>query len=170
MTLTPEILFKFSNITADGGFGASPISLQFFASLASGTSSGQFDVLYAKARTITNSGTPDSIDLTGGGLIGPDYSAANFAKVGLLIIAHYSTVQTLTIGQGSNAFKSFMVGTTPGIVLPPAQSATIPSWFAICVTGATLFAVTAGTADLVQVATDGGSSIPYLALFMGRSV
>lgn len=170
MVITPEILFRFQNATSDSA-GNRNDYLQFLTQLTNGSSgAGAMDVLYARVRTVTNSGTPDTIDLNAGTIVGSDFSVASFAKVGLIVVAHFSTASTFTIGQGSNPFATWLVGTTPGIKLYPAQSATVPSYFVWCCTGATIAALTGGSADTLTVSIDTGTNVSYLVALCGRSV
>lgn len=130
--------------------------------LVAGITDGACDLCYAAERTITNSGTPDVMDLIGGGLLTPEGAAFNPVKLSTICIVNSSAAQVLAVGAGTAPLVGWLGGTTPtktvgksGILLDhnPLGS----------------YTVTTTTADKLQVATDGGSNILYLVFLLGRS-
>lgn len=124
---------------------------------ANGTSAGQADLVYSKRRTVTNDVTPDEIDLDGS-LVGPDGEAVAFASVTIIRIRNLDDTQVLSVGGGSNApsWATFPpIGPGGELVVHRSDAAGYP--------------VTAGTGDILRVATDGGTSVPYEITIVGRS-
>lgn len=160
------------NITADtviqSSGGTRDAFLRFALSMTDGTADNQFNLNYSDQRTITSSGTPDQVDLNGT-LIGSNFALFNAVEITTIIIAHYSLVQTLTLGGSGHTFSSMFVGTNPGIVLPPAPSVLIPTLFILNCQKNPAYPVVAGSADILQMKTDGGSNIPYLIFLKGRN-
>lgn len=134
----------------------------------SGTGAGQADLCYAAQRTVASSGSPDSIDLSGS-LAMIDGSAAVFARIRMLYIQHLGTPVTddaniLSVGAGSNAWATWVGGTSP--VLKIRNN---PGKFFLEAGDATAYTVTAGTGDILQVATAAGTNVPYLIIAVGAS-
>jgi len=135
--------------------------------IANGTSAGQNDLVYAASRTVASSGSPDTIDLSGS-LTMLDGTACVFARVTMLYIEHKGTATSddaniLTVGGGSNQFSTWLGGTT-GI-----KVRNNPGRFFLEAGDSTAYAVTASTADILQVATAAGTNVPYIVIICGRS-
>lgn len=161
MSLTTNLNISFNGILSNA-VGSYQPALSIIAQLASGTSSNQADVVYAAVRTITNSGTPDTIDLRGGTILQPDQSSASFVKIVFGFILCQSATPILTIGGGSNAWGTWLTGTTPKFVCDQNGP-----WIVYAPTNG--YAVTAGTGDILQVATDSGTNVTYAIILVGRS-
>lgn len=155
VALTAQVTTKNSVSSSNDG----PPSIQQV--LDDGVALGQCDIAYVAARTIANSGSPDSIDLRGGGLIGTNKAVVSFVKVVLIIIISQSgnDANIITAGGGSNSpawFPSQQVGGNGSILLK----------FDPSLAG---YAVTAGTGDIIQVAAAAGTNVPYSIFVAGRS-
>lgn len=153
-------------IYTDVGFGAVSPSLTKpdNSQIAIGTVDDKVDQAYVAQRTIANTGTPDVLDLVGGGLFQPDgVTAFSVADLVTILIVNQSTVQVLTVGAGTNPITGYLGGTTPtktvgksGIFLDHNPTSGYP--------------LTGGSSDKLQVATDGGTNVTYLIFLLGRSV
>jgi hypothetical protein len=162
-TQTVQIIDR-SAITDDVGVSYAP-TLSFAKNYANGTGADQADRVYGpRRRTIANSGTPDTLDLAGGTLFMPGSdTAVTFVEITSITIVNLSTVQVLTVGGGTNPLTTWVAASGDGIKIRPGGC------FHLSCADATGYAVTAGTGDIIQVATDGGTNVLYDIKITGRS-
>lgn len=150
VSVQPTIAPSFST-----NFGPIQPNLQSInATFTVGTTAGLADLLYNATRTATTGG--DSLDLNGGGLLQPDQSAFNAVDVALVAVVNRSTSSTITVGGGTNAVPNLSMVVKPGgtgLVYTTVDPA---------------YSVTAGTGDILKVATDTGTAT-YDILIVGRS-
>jgi hypothetical protein len=141
-----------------GPYTLPPINVS--QTLANGTSANQADLVHVKRYSVT-AASPISIDLNGA-LLMPNGDTANFAKMKWIVIVNKSSSGTLLVGGGSNPFTSWMTGTTPVRKVGPGAAELIlnPS--------AGGLAVTASTADKIQVDADTGT-VAFDLLLVGTS-
>jgi hypothetical protein len=145
----------FSNLLG----GANP-NIQQQLQFALGTSAGQFDLVHAKEYTIAAAGSPQSIDLNGGGLLDPEGNAVNFAKVTAIGLVNESAAQIITVGGGSNPWVGPWSGTvTLGKSGVLAFTNQVDGW-----------AVVAATGDILKLTSDGGVNVKVIVLLLGRTV
>lgn len=123
---------------------------------AVGSSSGQVDTVYTKARTVASSGSPDSVVLSS--LTDPAGNAIAFVHVVDLIVENTDPTNTLTVGGGTN----------PVAWLPSAGIA-VPAGSAFILHVPTGLAIAAGSADTLKVAAGGGTNVGYTITVAGRS-
>lgn len=146
LKIQPTLVTDFGNLSP-----SLPASLTFGA----GTSALQADLLYIKTRSVT-SGTPDTMDLNGGGLLQPDATAFNVVEVAIIILFNKDAAATLTLGGGSNAVPNIAGTILPGgyaVILAPGNPA---------------YPVTAGTGDILQVTASAGTVL-YDIMIIARS-
>jgi hypothetical protein len=132
--------------------------------------SAQIDLVYAAQRTVTNSATPDTFDLSGGGLIGPDRSTVSFVHICTVFVVNMSLSQYLIIGGGSAPiFTTYpmSVPIPPSVSIPDKPSYFVLHGQAKNATGS--LGVTNATADTFRAVTSGGSANDYLVYIAGRS-
>ena len=136
-------------------------SKQFTFSQGAGLNAA--DKIWHDQRTIAASGT-DSLDLAGV-LTDPFGATVTLARVkGIIIYAATGNTNNVVAGGGSNSLTNWLGGTSPTVVVRPGGI--------LCVLApdATAYAVTAGTADILQIANSGaGSSVTYDIIVMGAS-
>lgn len=137
-------------------------AVQFQSNLTvNSVASGGVNLVYAKQRTIASSGAPDTIDLNGV-LFGPGGDAVNIVKLVGAVFKNENVSQILTIGAGSNPFTAWLGGTTPTIKLGKSgvfcNFNPIDGW-----------TVTAGSADIITVTSDGGTDVLYSVFLFGRN-
>lgn len=154
VNLAAQLVTLYGNLTP---------ALKNTLNFAFGTGSNQADQIYIQELAVVAAGTPKDIDLVGGGLTQPDGAAFAPAKIVGLGILNLSAAQILTVGAGSNPWISWLLATGDGVKIGKS------GWlsFANPVDG---FAVTAGTADILRIASDGGSNVPFILMLLGRSV
>jgi hypothetical protein len=131
-------------------------------SIAEGTSADQCDLCYVARRTIADSGTADTFDLAGS-LTDPMGSTLVFAEVNLFIIWNLHATSIYSVGAGSNPFINWVMASGDGVKVRPGGI------FCMYAPDSTGYAVTAGTGDVVTVATNAGTSVTYDVLIAGRS-
>jgi hypothetical protein len=131
-------------------------------SLTNGVAIDQADIAYVAERSVV-SGTPDVLDLIGGGLIGIDGAAFAPVKIVTAVIYNTSAVaaEILTAFGGANGFNTLLGGTT-GMKVGPGgfivnHNQSLAGW-----------AVTAGTGDLLPISAASGT-ITYRIGLIGRS-
>lgn len=142
-----------------------PLNYPVRVQLTSGTSAGQSDLLWTDTRTIAASGT-DDLDLRGG-LTDAFGTAASFAEVTALVVkAAAGNTNNVVVGDDATAPMTSLLGADGTITLRPG------AFFAVCagVADATGYAVTATTADILQIANSAGSTeVVYDIIIIGRS-
>lgn len=121
-----------------------------------GTSSGQTDLLYSK--TLTVSSTPTDLDFAGGSnVVDPATgSSATWTKIQGIMIRNTGSVQ-LQVGGDANSIPAF--GAAADYLLIPAGGAL--AWDL----GADGIAVTAGTGDILQLATASSSTTVQITVW-----
>lgn len=144
--------------------GKAPLQLTKKFTFSHGTGVNQIDLVWTSdAAAAVTSGTPVSIDLAGS-LVDPLGTAVVFAKIVGIIILNDGSAATgiLEVGGGSNAFASWLGATGDTVKIGPGGSHVFlnPSLAA--------YAVTAGTGDLLQLASASGT-VPYRVIIIGRS-
>jgi ATP-dependent protease ClpP protease subunit len=122
-----------------------------------GSSAGQVDTVYTKGRTVPSSTSPDTVILSS--LTDPAGNAIAFGHVVDMIVENTDPTNTLTVGGGSSAV-AWLPST--GVAVPPAS--------AIILHVPAGQAVTAGSADHLQVAASGGTNVAYNITIAGRSL
>jgi hypothetical protein len=145
----------FSNILG----GANPNILQNF-NFAIGAAAGQFNLVHAKEYTIAAAGSPQSIDLNGGGLLDPEGNPANFTNVKIIGLVNEDNANTITVGGGSNPFLGPWGGGTKLLG---------KSGVSIDVNHLDGYAVTAGTGDILKLTSSGGVNVKCVVLLLGLS-
>jgi hypothetical protein len=120
------------------------------------------DLVYYARRTVTNSGTPDTIDLAGS-LTDPVGSAVVMVEVVGFYLRNRDATQILTVGAGSNPWITWLGATGDAVKVRPL------GFMMLYAPDATAYAVTAGTGDIVTVTTDGGTNVAYDVWILGRS-
>jgi hypothetical protein len=172
MNVTLDIAYRFSATVPDGTGTRNEI-INLINKLSSGVGADMADQVYAAARTVADSSTPDVMDLRGGtALIGSDRSAFSVVKLTTIILVNYSDTQTLKIKPA--AANGLTGAGTPfegasGLYLPPSPNVAnnYYSHLILHCQGTTVYTVAAGV-DSIQVETGAGTVVPYVAAFAGR--
>lgn len=144
--------------------GDSPLSFQHGLSLPNGTGAGQADLLFTDRRTI-NASSNDDIDLSGT-LTDVFGQAVVFARVkALMVVASSGNTNNVVIGNAAAAqFVGPFGAATHTIAVQPGGLAFLVA------PGATAWAVTATTADILRIANSGaGTSVTYDIAILGAS-
>lgn len=132
--------------------------------LATGTGADQADLAFADTRTLSASAS-ETLDLAGG-LTNAFGGALTFAEVvAVLIVAAAGNTNDVVVGgAASNAVTSLFGDATDTVKIKPG------GMFLLAAPGAAAYAVTAATADLLQVANGGsGTSVSYDVYIVGRT-
>lgn len=139
-----------------------PINFEDVLSLVHGTSANQADLVWSDSGSVA-SGTPVTVDLRGSLTSILDGGAVSFVEVVGLYIKNKSTTtsQNLQIGGGSNPWITHLGASGDVIVLGPGGRLLLES----PLDG---YAVTAGTGDILQIASSSGT-ISYDVVIYGRS-
>jgi hypothetical protein len=141
---------------------SSPISYSYNKTITNGTTAGLADLIHIHRGSVVASGTPSTYDLSGA--LETIYGdACVFARLCGIIVVNQHATSILSVGAGSNPFVSWMGGTTPVRKVGPGgidlnYNPSTAAW-----------AVTADTGDILQVATDAGTSVPFDLILIGRS-
>jgi hypothetical protein len=169
MALTTDIsLAVLATLTKDLDLGVDPsypLNYTNQVQLSSGTSAGQSDLMFTDQRTIAASGT-DDLDLAGG-LTDAFGATLTFVEVTALIVkAAAGNTNNVVVGDDATAPWTSLLGADGTVTLRPgALFAAVAG-----VADATGYAVTATTADILQVAnSSSGSSVTYDIVIIGRS-
>ncbi len=165
-TLSSKISVKYTGTLANAGtLSTASVSLSHTYSLdmANGTAINQADKVYQARRSVT-AATTDSIDLSGA-LIDPLGAAVVFAEIVGIIIENKSATagEILTIGGNINPFSTWLGAAAHTIKIGPR------GFFALCNPALEAYAVTAGTADMLDVNVAAGTAVSYDLLILGRS-
>lgn len=136
-------------------FGSSPISF------ASGTGSGQCNIMYDDQRTLLAS-TSENLDLAGGSLEDSFGLALTFVKIkSIYVKAATGNLNNVIVGGGTNGFLGPFSDVSDKLVLPPGGI-----WQIVHPT--TGWTVTAGTGDILKVENSGaGSAVIYDLVLIG---
>lgn len=132
--------------------------------LASGTGANQADLVWSDTRTLAASGS-ESLDLAGS-LTDALGASLSFARVKVILIsaAAGNTNNVVVGGASEDAFVGPFADATDKLVVRPG------GMVAIAAPDATAYAVTASTADLLQVANSAGTtSVTYDVVIIGAS-
>lgn len=164
-TLTADISLSISGAYTgvnDLGVPSMPLSIRNLAQIASGTASGQADLMFADRRHLAGSAT-ESLDLAGG-LTDPFGAALTFAKIkGLFLFSLTENANNIIVGAAaSNAWAGPFGATTHTVTVQPGGLLAI-------VAPKTGWAVTAGTGDLLKIANAAAGSIDYDLVLIGTS-
>ncbi len=129
--------------------------------LADGNLIGQANKAYVAQRSVTNSSTPDLVDLNGGSVIGLDGAVFSITRLVMLIIRNIEVVanvnNVLSVGGGSNSptwLPQQSIGGPSGVLVKY-----VPTLAGLV--------VTPGSGDIVQVVTAAGSVVPYVMIAVG---
>lgn len=134
--------------------------IDFSDTLTNGTGADQADVVHVNRYSVT-SGTPITLDLNGS-LKMPNLANANFARMKWLIFINRDATNSLLIGGGSNPFTTWMSGTTPVRKVGPLGAEVVLNPSAVA------FAVTASTADIIQIDASAGT-VAFDVVLVGAS-
>jgi hypothetical protein len=172
MPLTTDLRLSLRGVlTGVSDFG-SPISqpdLTLAFSTADGTSAGLADIIWMDERTVASGGS-DPIDLSPiTNAIGQ--SQAPLEIVGIILInapkSGVANTTNLTLGVGSNpATPAFLGGTNP-TVGPIRPGGIFMIWNSENAAG--FGAITAATADILNVVNSAGAAATYQIAFVGRT-
>jgi hypothetical protein len=167
MSLTSRVGVELAALltgTADFGPPSSDVRKARSFPLANGTGANQADRLFADRRTLAASAS-ESLDLAGS-LVDNLGATITFARVRALLVEASSanTNNVVVGGAASNAFASMFGDATDKFVVRPGGLVLLVA------PGATGYAVTAGTGDLLQVANSGGTTgVTYDITIIGAS-
>lgn len=165
---TVGLSFSVTEYNASTGFGSTLSSSIVHAaarslSFGSGTGNGNADVVYSTRSSIA-SGVPLDIDLRAGAstLSRLDGGIVSFPLVVAVVIVNNSVTagQTLAFGVGANPVTSWMTGTTPTFTIGAGGFLA----FAAPIDG---YATTAGTADIMRIASTTGTVVTDIFI-LGR--
>lgn len=132
------------------------------SAFSTGTGLNQINRIWQDSRNILASGT-DDLDLAGG-LTDVFGNSLTFTKIkGLFISAAAANTNDVVVGgDASAAFFAFLGADTDKIVLKPG------AWFALANPSAAGYAVTATTADILQIAnSSSGTAVDYDIILLG---
>jgi len=131
--------------------------------ITNGTGADQANMIWADQRTITASST-DDLDLYGG-LSNAYGTTINFTSIkGIIIVADASNTNDVVVGgDGSAALINWVGAANDTVVVKPG------GMFALINPNANGYAVTATTADILQIAnSSSGSSVIYDIILLGE--
>jgi hypothetical protein len=156
MTLQATVRFGVNGLNAAAGQLGTKSQLIALASnldFTDGSGAGQANKIYVRGSAGTGTQAQSvntDIDLSGS-LTDDLGNSVVFTQIKAIIVAVPATNPgTLTVGPAaSNGFTGPFSGTTPAIVLPATEAAR----FAVARYGATGWTVTAGTGDLLRIAS-----------------
>lgn len=152
------------DLTGTAGLAASsaPSIVQRTLSLANGVSSGQADMVWSDRRQIAISATED-LDVDDGGLTDAFGTTFTLAKLKILVI----------VADSSNTNNLVVLGDANSVPILDTAAATVdvePGGILMIASPAAGYAVTATTADIIQVANGGaGTVVDYDVLIIGTS-
>ena len=142
---------------------AAPLDYMARIRLLSGTGAGAADMAWHDQRTVAASGNED-LDLAGV-LTGPLGGTLTFARIkGLIFKAADANVNNVQVTRPAANGVPWLLAAGDGIALAPGE---VFAWLSPTATGK---AVTAGTADLINVANSGaGTGVTYDVIIIGAS-
>jgi hypothetical protein len=145
------INFSAQATVTESDSSASPI-VKLAQSLTNGTSSGQFNLEYTRVRSVTNSSTPDDLDLTSLNWNGNDAASAASGAI-MICIKNTNAAQKLTVGGGTNPLTGWISGTTPTVQVGKSgimiEFSPVDAW------------TVDGSHKILRVATDSASAHSY---------
>jgi hypothetical protein len=150
--------------TADIGSREQNVNYTVARPFSTGTGDGQTDLAFTDTRTLSASAT-ENLDLAGG-LTDALGNTLTFASIKALIVvaAAGNTNDVVVGGAASNAWAAPFGDATDAVKVPPGGVLVLADF------GATGFAVTAGTGDILKVANGGsGTPVSYDLLIVGDS-
>jgi hypothetical protein len=147
----------------DLGGASAPIDLPFGYQFANGTGADQADLSFGDERTLA-SGANEDLDLTGSlaRALGGTFDAARLKM--LAIVADRTNTTVLTVTRPATNGAPIFAATGDGIPLRPGGMILLVSPDA---TG--LATLTAGTADLLNIANAAGAAAKYKVAVLGAS-
>jgi len=126
-----------------------------------GTGSNQLDKVFHDVRTLT-AGSNESLDLAGS-LVDSFGATITFAALKVLLIRNLSTTQTLTVGNGSTPFLSWVGAAAHTVTIPPKG-------MLLLVAPLAGFAVTPDTGDILKITNSATNPCDYQIVLAGTSV
>jgi hypothetical protein len=129
-----------------------------------GNAAGNADRVYDNTRTVTNSSTTDTINLTSA--VATDTATLGIQHVTLLALTNLDATNTLTIKAGASNGVTFL--TSSGVVCPPGTKLYLINDAVPGGSATAGFAVVASTSDQINVTTSGGSNVQYKLTIFGR--
>ena len=150
----------------DLGSSIANLATHYSTQFTNGSGAGQANEIYWAERTLGASAS-EQLDLNGTGLQNPLNTNLALVRIkGLVVAADAGNTNNLVVGAGTNAVAGLFGATThTGIVRPGGALC----W--LCGSGdAAGYALTAGTADLLQIANSGaGSTVTYAIAVIGAT-
>lgn len=156
-----ELLFDAAVTIASGVFESPTQDLvrKFRQSYANGTTTGKANRLYAASVALTDGGTTD-LDLAGGSLTDMLGAAITFVNIRAIILSARATNSTnVTVGNDAAAFVGPFGAAAHTVVLKPGMTA--------CFFDDVGWAVTATTADIIQLVNAAGAAATVDVLLLG---
>lgn len=139
----------------------SNVGVNLSRGFADGAGAGQAAVLYSARRTLASAAS-ESLDLNGTALTDVFGAPLALTKIkGLIIQALDSNSTNLTIGNVANGLSTILGAATQSLVLQPGEL------LAKITNTAAGYAVTASTADLLQVTNGSGTAASYDIVIIG---
>jgi len=160
-TITVEAVLNYVNaldLSAEAKAGLSKI---LRATFASGVGLNQIDRVFWDERTIAGSAT-DSLDLAGGGLVDPLGVAFAPARIKVLIVNNLGP-NTINLQRPAANGAAVFLAASDGVAIPSGGFACFV-W-----PDATGIAVTAGTADLINIVNTAGGNTVVQVIIGGAS-
>lgn len=167
-TLTASVSVKVSGKLVEGALDVGAAQYSFNDTIteafADGSGANQAHKVFADTRTITASSN-DDLDFAGGLTDGLG-NAITFTSVkGLIVTAADANTNNVVIGgEGTNPFSSMFSDATDKLVVKPGGTVVLLA------PGATGYAVTASTGDILRIANGGaGTSVTYTIYVIGET-
>jgi hypothetical protein len=162
-TLLTLAIASVLNSPLDLATASVPLNKTYSQGLPNGTGAGQADKIFHDTRTV-NASTNDDLDLAGV-LVDGLGNTITFARIKAMIFSSAAAnAQNFSIGgAAANQFVNWVGAATHTITMTPG------GLFVLTAPGATGFAVTAGTGDLLRVANGAGVAITYDVILIGAS-
>lgn len=166
MALTSRVSVDLSAVltgTSDFGAPSSRVSFAQQLDLTSGTGAGKADKIWTDQRTIAASGS-DDLDLAGS-LTDVFGGSITFATIKVLYVkAAAGNTNDVVVGGDASAAWDTMLGDSGTVTLKPGALLLVAS------TAANPWAVTATSADILQIAnSSSGSSVTYDIAIVGAT-
>lgn len=168
LTTTISVGLKALQQLANDNF-ATPVDSASFPyqgeSWASGTGASQADLVYRARRTLAGS-TADNLDVSGS-LTDKFGNTLTMARVKLIAIFNRAAIGSgfdLNVGAGANPLANLFGDAASDKINVKPQGL-----FLITAPGATAYAVTAATGDILKINNGNGSSVDYDILIVGAS-
>lgn len=154
MSLEVNLLFEIGIIHTNPLDLSTPVdapTIQWQVNLTDGAGADQADQVWHDRRSVAN-GSPDDIDFEGG-LVNAFGVTLNPARVAVLAIRHVSGPGNLTIGNDGNALVlGFGAGSHTWTIRPGG-------WFIVTAPDSGGWGTTAGSADILQLASSSGTVV-----------